>query len=57
MPTRAPTVEECLRVLGLGPAANKATLRATFRRLMKTHHPDMRGTPEGTARFIAIPRS
>lgn len=54
MRTRVPTVEECLRVLGLGPAASKATLRATFRTLMKTHHPDVRRSPEATGRFIEI---
>ncbi len=54
---RRPSVENCLRLLGLGPAASHAQIRATFRRLAKEYHPDLRRDPEAAQRFIDIVRA
>lgn len=54
-PPRAPRSEEAeaRAVLGVGPRADAATIRAAHRRLVATLHPDKGGSAELTRRINA----
>jgi hypothetical protein len=52
MPPR--TAEDALRRLGLTPAAAKPHIRATFRQLVKTYHPDLHRDINTTRQFVEV---
>ncbi|WP_242138356.1 DnaJ domain-containing protein [Sphingomonas sp. TREG-RG-20F-R18-01] len=52
-PTQRPEETEARAVLGVGPAADAAAIRAAHRRLVSALHPDKGGSAELTRRINA----
>lgn len=42
------------QILGVTPDATREQIRAAYRKLARTHHPDATGTPESAQRFARI---
>ena len=47
-------LDECFRVLGLRSSAGGAEIKRAFRKLAKTHHPDLQRARADRARFVRI---
>jgi DnaJ-domain-containing protein 1 len=54
--TAAAGVAAALALLGLEPGASQAAIKAAYRRLAKSHHPDMGGDGEAFRRLEAAYR-
>ncbi len=50
-------LHECFHLLGLGPSAGPKEVQASFRRLARVHHPDVRRTPDSSTAFVQIVRA